>query len=73
MPRPLVGPESYIVRIYRREIDAVAGIVEETRSRRTRPFRSLEELAELLRHPVRAPRRRAGHPATEPKPLGGDS
>ena len=50
--------ESYIVRIYRREVgDAIAGVVEEALSRRTKPFHSLAELTELLRRPPRALRR----------------
>jgi len=53
-----VSLESYIVRIYRREVDGIAGVVEEPSSRRVKSFRSLAELLELLRHPPRAPRRR---------------
>jgi hypothetical protein len=50
--------ESYIVRIYRREVDGIAGVVEETSSRRVKSFRSLAELLELLRRPPPVPRRR---------------
>lgn len=58
--------ESYIVRIYRREMgDAIAGVVEEALSRRTKPFHSLGELAELLRRPPRALRRSASRAAPD--------
>lgn len=71
MRRLALSLESYIVRIYRRETDGIAGVVEEARSRRTQAFRSLAELAELLRYPPRTPRRRGAHrPAT--KKLKGD-
>ena len=61
--------ESYIVRIYRREVDGVAGVVEEASSRRVKGFSSLAELLELLRHPPKAPRRRAARTIT-PKSKG---
>lgn len=51
--------ESYIVRIYRRELgDAVAGVVEDALSQRTIAFQSIAELSEWLRHPPQASRRR---------------
>jgi len=50
--------ESYIVRIYRREVgDAIAGVLEDALSQRTKTFHSLAELAELLRRPSRALKR----------------
>ena len=52
--------ESYIVRIYRREGDgAIVGVVEDALSRKRMTFRSVAELAEWLRRPPRALRRRA--------------
>lgn len=58
--------ESYIVRIYRRDAgDEVAGVVENALSRRTKTFRSLAELAELLRRPPRATRRRSSGSAPD--------
>lgn len=39
---------SYLVRIYRRDGDVLAGLVEQVRSGRTAPFATLAELSELL-------------------------
>jgi predicted nucleic acid-binding protein len=39
---------SYVVRIYSRDADAFAGLVEDVRSKRTAPFQSLAELCEVL-------------------------
>jgi len=64
--------ESYIVRIYRREVgDAIAGVLEDALSRRTKTFHSLAELAELLRRPSRALRHRSPGcaPGSGGKPL----
>ena len=36
---------SYVIRIYRRDADALAGVVEDVQSSRTAPFQSLAELA----------------------------
>lgn len=46
------GPRSYIVRIYRQGFRTLGGIVEDTHSGATRPFRSAEELLALLRAPI---------------------
>lgn len=40
--------DSYLVRIVRREGDALAGVVEQVRSGKTAAFASLAELSELL-------------------------
>lgn len=58
---------SYLIRIYRRDAEALGGLVENVRSGRAAPFRSLTELCDLLsgRKPFtrRAPvRRSAGKP-----------
>jgi hypothetical protein len=54
-------PLSYVIRIYRRDAQAFAGLVEDVHAGRTAPFQSLAELCELLRgckpFPRRAPRR----------------
>lgn len=47
MDRP--GVESYIVRIYRRSPDGIAGVVELTRRRRQVAFRSIAQLETILR------------------------
>ena len=47
--------ESYVVRIYRRDVDdVIAGVVEDTLSRRKKSFQSMAELLEWLRCPPRA-------------------
>lgn len=53
---------SYLVRIYRREGEVLAGLVEQVRSGKTAPFATLAELSELLsgrrpfgRRPFRRP------------------
>lgn len=56
---------SYLVRIYRREGDAHAGLVEQVRTGRTAPFASLAELLELLAG-RRAFARRTHAPPTSP-------
>jgi hypothetical protein len=40
--------ESYLVRIVRREGDALAGVVEQVRTGKTAPFATLAELSDLL-------------------------
>ena len=45
-------PRSYIVRIYRQGYRTLSGIVEDTHTGGSRPFRSSEELAVLLRAPI---------------------
>jgi hypothetical protein len=39
---------SYLVRIYRRDGDAIAGLVEQVRSGKPAPFATAAELSELL-------------------------
>lgn len=63
---------SYLVRIYRRDGDLRAGLVEQVRSGRTAPFASLAELSDLLAgrraFKRRPPRRPTSPPATPPAP-----
>lgn len=54
---------SYLIRIYRRDAQALGGLVENVRTGQAAPFRSLAELCELLsgRKPfARRPSRRTG-------------
>ena len=39
---------SYVIRIYRRDGEAFAGLVEDVQTSRTAPFQSLAELCEVL-------------------------
>lgn len=39
---------SYVIRVYRRDADAFAGLVEDVHTGRSAPFQSLPELCELL-------------------------
>ena len=39
---------SYLIRIYRRDAQALGGLVENVRTRRTASFQSLDELCALL-------------------------
>jgi hypothetical protein len=39
---------SYVVRIYRRDGEVLAGLVEQVRTGKTAPFATLNELSELL-------------------------
>jgi hypothetical protein len=55
--------ESYIVRIYRRDGDAIAGIMEDALSHQTIVFRSLGELSAWLRRPPLAPPPQTSHKA----------
>jgi hypothetical protein len=62
---------SYLVRIVRRDGDALAGLVEQVRSGKTAPFANETELADLLsgrraftRRPIR--HRRPVHPDLTP-------
>jgi hypothetical protein len=43
------GVESYIVRVYRRDPDGIAGVVEWTRRKRQVTFRSIAQLETILR------------------------
>ncbi|MGA0611664.1 hypothetical protein [Caldimonas sp. KR1-144] len=49
---------SYVIRVYRRDADAVAGLVEDVGTSRVAPFQSLAELCELLAGRKPFPRRR---------------
>ncbi len=54
---------SYLVRVYRHDAEALAGVVEDVRSSRIAPFQSLAELCQVLsghkRFAPRAVRRRS--------------
>lgn len=50
---------SYVVRVYRRDAEATAGLVEDVATSRAAPFRSLADLCELLSGRRPFPRRRA--------------
>ena len=39
---------SYVIRVYRRDAHAVAGLIENVRTGRSAPFQSLAELCDLL-------------------------
>lgn len=39
---------SYVIRIYRRDAESLAGVVEDVQGSRSAPFQSLAELCELL-------------------------
>ena len=59
---------SYVIRIYRRDARALAGLVENVRTGRACPFQSLAELCELLSGDkpfARRPMRRAGADTAE--------
>lgn len=55
---------SYVVRIYRNGRAGVAGVVEDVKTGKSRPFHSIAELWEALRPRARAQRR----PAAQPTP-----
>lgn len=53
---------SYLIRIYRHDAEALAGVIEDVKSSRTAAFRSLAELCEVLsgrKRFARRPARRA--------------
>jgi len=61
-------PRSYVVRVYRQHARGVAGTVQEVRSGRIAPFRTMEELWQAVRSRPPASeagptRRRAGRTA----------
>lgn len=67
--------QSYVVRVYRRDAEALAGLVEDVNTARTAPFRSLAELCDVIagrmRFRRRVTRRRATRTATrapDPRP-----
>lgn len=47
----------FVIRIYRRETDVFAGLLEDVQTGRAKPFQSLAELCTLLAAPKRARRR----------------
>jgi hypothetical protein len=53
----VIEPASYVIRIYRRDAEAFAGLVEDVRAGRAAPFRTLAELCELLSGRKPFPRR----------------
>ena len=55
---------SYVVRIYRNGRAGVAGVVEDVKTGKTRPFHSIAELWEALRPRASSPRRRPAPDAT---------
>ena len=56
---------SYVVRIYRNGRAEIAGVVEDVKTGKSRPFHSIAELWEALRPRSRAERRRAPRPAPD--------
>ena len=50
-------PRSYVVRIYWHDSRDVCGTIEDARTNGKRPFRSADELLQLLRRPIREIRR----------------
>lgn len=56
----------FVIRVYRRDTEVFAGLLEDVQSGRSRPFQSLAELCELLA--ARKPRPRARDSATDPNP-----
>jgi hypothetical protein len=52
-------PRSYVVRVYRQGYRSLCGVVEDTRTGQTHPFRDVRQLTTLLRG-----ERGAGAPAT---------
>lgn len=59
---------SYVIRLYRRDADAFAGVVEDVQRGRTTPFQSLAELGDLLAGRKPFPRRKERAPGAEPEP-----
>ena len=60
--------QSYLIRIYRRDAESMAGVVEHVQRNRTVPFRSLAELCELLSGRKPFTRRREGAPGPHQEP-----
>jgi len=56
----------FVIRIYRRDTEVFAGLLEDVQTGRSRPFQSLGELCELLAG--RQPRRRTRNSAAAPNP-----
>jgi hypothetical protein len=57
---------SYVVRVYRRDAEALAGLVEDVQTARTAPFRSLAELCDVIAGHKRLRRRAAPRNAALP-------
>ena len=57
---------SFVIRIYRRDADAIAGVIEDVRTSRTAAFTSIADLWIVLSGKRRMPRRQARIPMTEP-------
>jgi hypothetical protein len=60
--------DSYLVRIYRREGDALAGLVEQVDTGKTAPFATLADLSQLLSGQRRFARSRRPVAATDTTP-----
>ena len=56
----------FVIRVYRRDTEVFAGLLEDVQTGRSRPFQSLAELGELLAG--RTSRRRTRDSAVAPKP-----
>jgi len=66
---------SYVIRIYRRDADAIAGVIEDVRNNRSAPLRSAAELWQVLAGTRRLPRRPTAVPilpSHHPKGPGSD-
>ena len=57
---------SYLVRVYRHDAEALAGVVEDVQSNRIAPFQSLAELCQVLSGRKRFARRTASRRRTAP-------
>jgi len=57
---------SYIIRIYRRDAHAIAGVIEDVRSNRSAPLKSATELWQVLAGTRRLPRRPRAVPILPP-------
>lgn len=55
---------AYVIRLYRRDATALAGVVEDVQSSRSAAFRSFAELGELLNGRRAFPRRAAATAST---------
>ena len=68
---------SYVVRVYRQHAGGVDGTVQEVRTGRTAPFRTMEELWQAVREPprsaARASRRRSQPQVFSEGPDSGES
>ena len=53
---------SYVIRVYRRDSDTLAGLVEDVQTGRSAPFQSLADLCDLLSGRKAFARRTTTHP-----------